>query len=192
MKAIAVFCGSREGNNPDYRKAAIILGEKLAKNKISLIYGGGKVGLMGIIADTVLKNGGEVMGVIPRFLYDREVGHDGVSKLILTDSMHERKSKMSTLADAFIALPGGFGTLEELAEIITWNQLDLVNKPIGLLNTNNYYKFLLNYFDQMVESDFVDVKFRNQIIESSDPGQLVDHITDQNYKPAVQDNLSKT
>ncbi|MGK7391771.1 MAG: TIGR00730 family Rossman fold protein [Candidatus Cyclobacteriaceae bacterium M2_1C_046] len=176
MKSICVFCGSSTGNNEIYSQQAKKLGIAIAKANLELIYGGGKVGLMGIVADEVLRQNGKVTGVIPDFLYKKEVAHEGLSNLIIVESMHERKLKMSTLADSFIAMPGGFGTLEELAEIITWNQLNLVNKPVGILNVGKFYNSLLDYFDTMVEEGFVNVNFRKTIISEGDPAKLINSL----------------
>ena len=150
-----VFCGSATGENPVYAESARELGRLLAKSSHSLIYGGGNVGLMGILADTVLSHGGEVIGVIPDFLVQREVGHHGVSKLEIVESMHERKKRMADLSDAFIAMPGGWGTLDELAEILTWRQLGLIYQPIGLLNINQYFDPLLEQMRSMVSDGFL-------------------------------------
>src|SRR5690349_19669652 len=130
---ICVFCGSGTGNQPVYAQAARDLGAVLAKSNHALVYGGGNIGLMGIIADSVLEHDGEVIGVIPQFLVNREVGHHGVTRLEIVQSMHERKKRMADLSDAFIAMPGGWGTLDELAEILTWGQLGIINQPVGLL-----------------------------------------------------------
>ena len=132
MKNICVFCGSSSGDNPAFANAAEVLGRQLAKNNIQLIYGGGKVGLMGIIADSVLGSEGKVVGIIPDFLMKKEVGHMGLTEIHVVESMHVRKQKMAGLADAFIAMPGGYGTLEELSEILTWVQLELIKKPVGV------------------------------------------------------------
>jgi uncharacterized protein (TIGR00730 family) len=134
MKRICVFCGSSSGNRPEYRAAAEELGTELARRNIGLVYGGGNVGLMGVLADAVLGAGGEAVGVIPEHLMAREIGHDGLTKLDVVRSMHERKALMADLSDAFIALPGGFGTLEEFCEVVTWTQLGLHSKPCGILN----------------------------------------------------------
>jgi uncharacterized protein (TIGR00730 family) len=152
---ICVFCGSATGVNPVYAETARELGMLLAKSSHSLIYGGGNIGLMGILADSVLSNGGEVVGVIPDFLLKREVGHRGVSRLEIVESMHERKKRMADLSDAFIAMPGGWGTLDELAEILTWRQLGIINQPIGLLNINQYFNPLLEQMRTMVRDGFL-------------------------------------
>jgi uncharacterized protein (TIGR00730 family) len=152
---ICVFCGSATGENPVYAESARELGRLLAKSSHSLVYGGGNVGLMGILADTVLSHDGEVIGVIPDFLVQREVGHRGVSKLEIVESMHERKKRMADLSDAFIAMPGGWGTLDELAEILTWRQLGLIYQPVGLLNINQYFNPLLEQMRSMVKEGFL-------------------------------------
>ena len=152
---ICVFCGSATGVNPVYAESARELGSVLAKSSHSLVYGGGNIGLMGILADSVLYNNGEVIGVIPDFLLKREVGHRGVSRLEIVESMHERKKRMADLADAFIAMPGGWGTLDELAEILTWRQLGIINQPIGLLNINQYFNPLLEQMRSMVRDGFL-------------------------------------
>ena len=156
---ICVFCGSATGVNPIYRKAAVDLGKALAQHSITLIYGGGNVGLMGIVADSVMQHGGKVIGVIPDFLLKREVGHRGITELVIVDSMHERKKKMADLADGFIALPGGWGTLEELAEVLTWRQLQLINNPVAILNVNNFYDALLSQMRHMTEEGFLQSRW---------------------------------
>ena len=176
MKYICVFCGSKMGNRDIYRLAATAMGKAIASKGLNLVYGGGDVGLMGVIADTVLENGGEVIGVIPEFFIGHEVAHKNLTKLHIVKSMHERKALMAKLSDAFIAMPGGYGTLEELAEIITWAQLALHNKPIGILNIDDYYKSLLEFFDKSVTEGFLSKKLRSLILESSDPDILLDLI----------------
>jgi len=153
--SICVYCGSSPGIRPEYRQAAWDTGELLAKRGIRLVYGGGHVGLMGAVADGALSAGGTVIGVIPRALVERELGHGGVTELHVVRDMHERKTMMASLADAFIALPGGWGTLEELTEMTTWNQLGLHVKPIGLLNVRGYFDGFLSFVDKMVEEQFV-------------------------------------
>ncbi len=167
MKSVCVFCGSSMGFNPIFKDAAHELGEILAKENIRLVYGGGSIGLMGILADAVLENGGEVVGIIPQFLYDKEVGHDGNTELIIVDSMHERKQKMAELAHGFIAMPGGIGTMEELFEIFTWSQLDLIKKPIALYNVDHFYDELLQFFNKMVEEGFIKKCTVNTLIKAS-------------------------
>ena len=152
---ICVFCGSSSGNNPAYIAAAREFGTLLAKAGHELIYGGANIGLMGAVADAVLAEGGYVTGVIPGFLVEHEIAHRGISELIVVNSMHERKKRMADLTDAFLALPGGWGTLEELAEMLTWNQLRVMRKPIGLLNTLNFFDPLLASMQTMVKEGFL-------------------------------------
>jgi uncharacterized protein (TIGR00730 family) len=155
MKRITVFCGSSAGKNGKYTEEAFLLGKILAQKNIGVVYGGAKIGLMGAVADGALSEKGEVIGVIPDFLQTKEVAHTELSEMIVVESMHERKLKMHDLADGFIALPGGFGTMEELFEILTWGQLGLHKKPVGLLNMENFYQPLLNMLSQMTEQDFL-------------------------------------
>lgn len=155
MKKICVYCASSSKVNSDYVETARKLGKILAENNLELIYGGGSVGLMGVLADSVLQNGGRVTGVIPRFMVEVEWQHNGVTELILTETMHERKEKMAELADAVVALPGGCGTLEELLEIITWKQLGIHSLPIVIVNVNGYYNHLLTQFQQAADELFM-------------------------------------
>ncbi|MFD1705543.1 TIGR00730 family Rossman fold protein [Siminovitchia sediminis] len=161
MKSVAVFCGSRDGKAPEYLEGAEIVGKELAKRNITLVYGAASVGMMGAVADAVLENGGRAIGVMPEFLKRKEVVHPDLSELIIVDSMHERKAKMADLADGFIALPGGPGTLEEFFEIYTWAQLGLHEKPCGFLNIHRYYDPLVQLFRHMLDQQFLDEKFRN-------------------------------
>ncbi|HUO16938.1 MAG TPA: TIGR00730 family Rossman fold protein [Verrucomicrobiae bacterium] len=163
-KRICVFCGSSAGKRPEYRDCAEQLGDELARRNIALVYGGGKVGLMGAIADATLAAGGEVIGVIPEHLMALEIGHRGLTKLHVVRSMHERKALMADLSDAFIALPGGFGTLEEFCEIVTWAQLGLHAKPCGLLNVLDYYSPLLAMLDHAVEERFLKPENRALVL----------------------------
>jgi uncharacterized protein (TIGR00730 family) len=155
IKALLVYCGASEGYQPAFTIVAQRLGELLAKEKIKLIYGGGSIGLMGILADAVLKNGGEVIGVIPDFLDEKEIGHKGITHMHVVKSMHERKAMMEKLCDAVIALPGGYGTMDEIFEMLTWKQLGLHSKPIGILNINGYYNHFLLHLNRMVEEGFL-------------------------------------
>jgi len=173
MPSVCVFCGSSVGNDPAFADAAKELGRLLAKYECTLVYGGGKVGLMGIIADEILRNSGNVIGVIPHFLYQREVGHDGLSKLEIVESMHERKKRMADLTDYFIALPGGWGTMDELCEILTWRQLDLVKAPVGLLNTKSFFDPLLQQFDEMTQKGFVNAANSKTLIVAKEPLELL-------------------
>ena len=154
MKKIAVFCGSSKGFNDVYSNVAVKVGNYFADNNISLIYGGGKIGLMGTIADTILSKNGKVIGVIPDLLRHEEVAHKTITKMIVTKKMSKRKVKISKLADGYIALAGGFGTLDELFEVLTLGQLAIENKPIGILNTNNFFDFTLKQLDVMVKEGF--------------------------------------
>lgn len=164
MRRICVFCGSSCGNRPEYRAATEELGTEMARRKIGLVYGGGNVGLMGVLADAVLKVGGEAVGVIPENLVARELSHDGLSKLHVVRSMHERKALMADLSDAFIALPGGFGTFEEFCEMVTWSQLGLHAKPCGVLNVQGYYSPLLAMFDHAVQERFLKKENRELVL----------------------------
>lgn len=152
---VCVFCGSSTGTHAEFADAARELGRLLAQGGHTLVYGGGNIGLMGILADTVLDHGGKVIGVIPDFLMNREVGHRGLTELILVASMHERKKRMADLADFFIAMPGGWGTLDELAEILTWRQLGLTDQPVGILNVSAFFSPLLEQMNQMSEKGFL-------------------------------------
>lgn len=174
MKNVAVFCGSSNGNSSIYIEEAAKLGEELAKRNIGLVYGGASVGVMGAIADSVLKNGGHVTGIMPRFLEEREISHKNLSKLIIVNSMHERKAKMSELVDGFIMLPGGPGTIEEFFEIYTWAQLGLHQKPCGFLNINEYFKPLMSLFDHMTSEGFLQDKYRRMAISAEDSVELLE------------------
>ncbi|MGF1638492.1 MAG: TIGR00730 family Rossman fold protein [Cyclobacteriaceae bacterium] len=173
MKKVCVFCGSSTGYNGNYGKLARKLAEELVVAGCELVYGGGSVGLMGILADEVLLRGGKVTGVIPGFLHKLEVGHHGLSELIITESMHERKQTMAALSDGFIAMPGGIGTLEELFEIFTWSQLDLVKHPVAILNTEGYYDALITFLDKVVAEGFLKQQTRNALLVESDPAKLL-------------------
>jgi len=168
MKQICVFCGSSMGNNLVYRHAAEILGAYLVKNNIGLVYGGAKVGIMKVLADTVLRLNGHVVGVMPKLLINKEVAHNGLTHFVVVESMAERKAQMIDLSDGFIALPGGFGTLDELSEILTYNQLHITDKPMGLLNVNGYFDRLLAFIDLGVEEGFIRQEHRSNLIVSDD------------------------
>jgi uncharacterized protein (TIGR00730 family) len=191
MKNIAVYCGSSSGFNLAYTQAAQITGEYFAKNDLTLVYGAGSVGLMGIIANNILANGGQVIGVIPQFLMDLEVGHKGLTELHITENMHERKMKMCALADGFIALPGGFGTLDELFEILTWSQLGLHQSPIGVLNTNGFFDPLLAMIDVMVKEGFLKKENQALIIVDTDVESLVQKMRS-NERPQAMKWLGKS
>lgn len=160
MKSVAVFCGARHGSDPVYTLAARDLGVEIARRGLALVYGGGHVGLMGEVADACLAAGGEVVGVIPDFMVARELAMQNLTELHVTDSMHSRKALMASRADAFIALPGGFGTLDELFEILTWRQIGLHGKPIGLLNIAGYYSSLLDFVAKATDAGFVGARER--------------------------------
>jgi uncharacterized protein (TIGR00730 family) len=173
MRRICVFCGSSPGADPAYRSCARELGALLADNGLGLVYGGGNVGLMGEIANAALERRGEVIGVIPRSLADRELAHTGVTDLRVVGSMHERKAVMAELADAFIALPGGLGTLEEFCEVLTWAQLGFHGKPCGLLDVRSYYAPLIRFFDEAVRQRFLTQEHRDMILVDEDPRSLL-------------------
>jgi uncharacterized protein (TIGR00730 family) len=162
-----------------YAEAARALGTLLGTRKMRLIYGGGNIGLMGIVADAVMASGGEVIGVIPDFLLKREVGHRGITKLEVVESMHQRKKRMADLADAFIALPGGWGTLEEISEVLTWRQLNLVHQPVGILNTNHFFDNLLAQLDKMIQDGFVNPACLSILNIETTPEKLLAKIADQ-------------
>ncbi len=177
MKRLCVFCGSSVGANPAHAEAATTMGTLLAHRGIGLVYGGGNVGLMGVIADAALAVGGEVIGVIPQALADREVAHHGVTELRIVDSMHTRKAMMADLSDAFVAMPGGVGTFEEFFEAITWTQLGLHRKPCGLLNVAGFYTPLAFFIDQAVSDGFIKPVHRAAIIVDDDPARLLDSLS---------------
>lgn len=183
ISTIAVYCGSSLGTKPVYREKAMDLAMVMFNHNINLVYGGGNIGLMGVIASTLQQNGGKVTGVLPHFLNKKEVGKLDIAQLILVDSMHERKMKISELSDAFIAMPGGFGTLEEVAEMLTWSQLGLSQKPVGLFNVNGFYDLLLGQFDIMVEEGFLKPENRELLVADDDPDNLIAKLND--FKPMV-------
>lgn len=174
MKRITIFCGSSAGKNGKYSEQAFQLGQLLAQKNIGVVYGGAKIGLMGAVADGALSKNGEVIGVIPDFLQTKEVAHTELSDMIVVSSMHERKLKMHDLADGFIALPGGFGTMEELFEILTWGQLGLHQKPIGLLNMENFYKPLLDLLAQMTDQNFLKEINRDMLLDAENIQELLE------------------
>jgi uncharacterized protein (TIGR00730 family) len=174
LKRLCVFCGSSFGVNPAYAKAAIDLGNAIAKRNICLVYGGARVGLMGEIASTVIRAKGEVIGVIPKDLVEKEVAHSNLSDLRIVGTMHERKSLMAELSDGFIAMPGGFGTMEEIFEAITWAQLSFHDKPCGFLNIKGYYNDLIKFLDHSVEENFIVPEHRAMIIIDDNPDSLLD------------------
>jgi hypothetical protein len=171
---VCVYAGSNPGSDPAYAEGARALGAELAARGIALVYGGGKVGLMGVVANAVMDAGGEAIGVMPQALIDREIGHPGLTELKVVGSMHERKAEMARLADAFVALPGGIGTLEELIEVYTWSQLGIHEKPCGLLNVRGYYDALAAFLDHAVAEGFLRSQHRAVLSVAEDPAELLD------------------
>jgi uncharacterized protein (TIGR00730 family) len=176
MHRVCVFCGSSTGARPDYAGAATRLGRALVDRGIGLVFGGGRVGLMGVIADAVLEAGGDAIGVIPQALASREIAHERLSRLHVVGSMHERKAMMAELSDAFVALPGGFGTYEELFEAITWTQLGVHRKPCGLLNVAGFYDPIVHFIDQAVAEGFIRPQHRAVVLVDTDPAGLLDQL----------------
>jgi uncharacterized protein (TIGR00730 family) len=174
MRRICVYAGSNPGSDPAYAEAARALAALMAARGIGLVYGGGKVGLMGVLADTILDAGGEAIGVMPQALIDREIGHPGLTELKVVHSMHERKALMAELADAFVAVPGGIGTLEELIEIYTWSQLGIHDKACGVLNVRGYYDGLAAFLDHAVREGFLRAEHRAALTVAEDPAELLD------------------
>ncbi len=174
IRSVCVYCGSNFNGDIQLRKAIKELAETLVKQEIRLVYGGGSVGVMGVLADDVLQMGGLVTGVIPKFLMDKEVGHRGITEMIVTENMHQRKQKMADLSDGFVILPGGFGTLEEFFEVLTWLQLGLHHKPIGVLNVNGFYDPLFAQMDIMVKNRFLKPANRDLVFNESFAETLID------------------
>jgi uncharacterized protein (TIGR00730 family) len=174
MRRVCVYAGSNPGSDPVYADAARALATAMAERNIGLVFGGGKVGLMGVLADTILEHGGEAIGVMPQALIDREIGHPGLTDLKVVDSMHERKAQMAELADGFIAVPGGIGTLEELIEVYTWSQLGIHDKGCGVLNTRGYYDGLAKFLDHAVQEGFLRAQHRAVLKVEQDPAALLD------------------
>lgn len=177
MKRICVYCGSNPGRLPDYRESARQLGHELAARGLGLVYGGASVGVMGAVADAVLERGGNAIGVIPRSLATREVAHGRLDELIVVDSMHARKAQMAELSDGFIALPGGWGTIEEIFEMLTWAQLGFHEKPCGLLNVASYYDHLFAFLEEAVRQQFVKEEYRPMIMMDEAPDLLLDRFS---------------
>lgn len=173
MRSVGVFCGANTGINPVYSEASAQLGALMGEQGIKLVYGGGNVGLMGVIADAVLNSGGTGIGVIPQSLVDREVAHKGLQELIVVQTMHERKAIMAARSDAFVAMPGGFGTLDEICEIITWNQLGIIKKPVAFYNINGYWDKFFEMIDHTVSDGFVKADQRENLIVESDAEVLL-------------------
>ena len=189
MKSICVFCGSSLGNDPDFEKEAFKLGMKLAQKNIALVYGGAKIGLMGAVAKGCAENNGKVIGVIPTFLDKKEITNTDADELYQTKSMHERKMKMTQLSEGFIALPGGFGTMDELCEILTWSQLGLVKHPIGLLNINGYFDQLLSLFHHMNKNEMVKDQDAKLLIHDTDIDTLLEKMSA--FKPNQNSFIDK-
>jgi uncharacterized protein (TIGR00730 family) len=183
MKAICVFCGANFNGDPVLKQAVEQLAELMVSRDITLVYGGGKVGIMGLLADNVMQRGGKAIGIIPQFLMDKEVGHTGLTELHIVENMHQRKQMMNDLCDGIITLPGGIGTLEEFFEVLTWLQLGLHKHPIGLLNVNGFYDFLLKQLDVMVEQKFMKPTNRELVITSGDPIELINLMDGFDVKP---------
>lgn len=187
MKWVCVYCGANRGSNPAHAEAARRLGVVLVERGLGLVFGGGHVGLMGVVADAVLAAGGKAIGVIPEMLERRELAHAGLTRLHRVGSMHERKALMAQISDGFVALPGGFGTLDELFEILTWAQLGLHAKPCGLLNLDGYYDGLLSWIERAVAEGFVRKSHRDLLVTAGDPADLVDAL--RRHRPPAQPRL---
>ena len=185
MERVCVFCGSSPGANPKYSAMAHRIGAILARRELTLVYGGGNIGLMGVLANAVLGHGGQVIGVIPQALMDREVGHSGLGDLRIVGSMHERKALMAELSDGFIALPGGIGTLEEFCEVLTWAQLGMHAKPCGLVNVDGYFDHLITFLDHSVREHFFRPEHRAMVLIEADPETLLDRF-EQYQPPALE------
>ncbi len=185
MKYVCVYCGSNPGRSPEYIRYARVLAKELVTRNIGLVYGGASVGIMGAIANTVLDGGGEVIGVMPQSLVDKEVSHNGLTELKVVDTMHERKAIMAELSDGFIALPGGLGTIEEIFEVLTWSQLGFHKKPCSFLNIKQYYNSLSLFLDHAVEEQFIKPVHREMLLIEDDPSKLLDAMEE--YDPPTVD-----
>jgi len=181
VESVCVFCGSSEGNVPSFADAARKLGAEMSRRDMRLVYGGGKVGLMGIVADAALENGGEVVGVMPEPLFEKEIGHEGLTDLKVVGTMHERKKLMADLSDGFVALPGGYGAFEEFMEALSWAQLSIHEKPCAVLNVERFFDPLLMFFDGSVESGFVHPEHRALVLAEKEPNVLLDAM--EKYRP---------
>ncbi|NPV93050.1 MAG: TIGR00730 family Rossman fold protein [Firmicutes bacterium] len=181
MRRVCVFCGSSPRTDPRYRQAAERLGRLLAEEGLTVVYGGARIGLMGAMAEATLQQGGKVIGVIPQALVDREIAHPDLTELHIVKSMHQRKALMAELADGFIALPGGLGTLEEFCEVLTWAQLGMHQKPCGMLNLDGYYQHLIEFFDHAVSECFFSPENRSMILIEQEPGLLLQRM--RSYRP---------
>ena len=183
MKSLCVYCSSNFNGDPILRKAIEELAETMVAQNITLVYGGGSVGVMGVIADEILKRNGKAIGVIPQFLMDKEVGHAGLTEMVITENMHQRKQKMADLSDGFVILPGGFGTLEEFFEVLTWLQLGLHAKPIGVLNVNGFYDPLFQQMEMMVQHRFLKQKNKDLVFNETSASILIDKMSNFNTLP---------
>ncbi len=182
MKSVCVYCGSNAGSKPIYSERAAALGDRIAREGLRLVYGGGNVGLMGVVANAVLEAGGQVIGVIPRQLADLEVAHLGLTELEIVGSMHERKARMFDLSDGFVTLPGGFGTMEEIFEMLTWRQLGIGNKPCAFLDVDGFYAPLIGMIDRMVDERFLHAEQRTDLWHGEDIGDMLQWM--RHYQPA--------
>mgnify|MGYP005621961161 FL=1 len=189
MKSISIFCGAHEGNNPKYAQSANIVSETIAKKGINVVFGGGNVGLMKIISDTALDNGVEVLGISLKSLHALELANPRLSEIVVTETLLDRKDEFMSRSDAFVVLPGGVGSLDELAEIMASNQLGIINKPVGILNTEGYYDHLLKWFDKAVEEGFISSANLKELLVSEDPQELVELIV--NHKRPSDDNWTE-
>ncbi len=189
MKNISIFCGAHEGKNPKYAQSAKIISEAIAKKGINVIFGGGNVGLMKIISDTALDNGVEVLGISLKSLHALELANPRLNEIVVTDTLLDRKDEFMSRSDAFIVLPGGVGSLDELAEIMASNQLGIINKPVGILNTEGYYDYLLKWFDKAVEEGFISSANLKELLVSDNPEELVDLVV--NHERPSDDNWTK-
>lgn len=185
LKTVCVFCGGNAGNKPAYIESAVALGKELAARGIGLVYGGGSIGLMGQVAHAALDAGTSVVGIIPEHLTTKELMGYAIGELVVVSSMHERKAKMAAMSDAFVAMPGGFGTLDELFEIITWGQLGLHDKPIGLLNVDGFFDPLISYIDHCVTEGFIRPRHRNLIVVESDSARLLERLAVHELPPGL-------
>ena len=191
MKSICVYCGSSDKIDPSYPKAAYELGNLIAAREIKLVYGAGSTGLMGAVADGCLENGGEVIGVIPKIFNTPNLAHQGLTELVIVDDMHQRKACLAELSDAFVALPGGFGTLEELFEILTWAQIGLHQKPVGLLNIRQYFKPLIAMIDQANAEGFIYHEHQALFTAADDPHVLVDALANHDHPDGLERWLTR-
>tara|TARA_B100001248_G_scaffold90146_1_gene66648 strand:- start:2998 stop:3579 length:582 start_codon:yes stop_codon:yes gene_type:complete len=189
MKNISIFCGAHEGNNPKYAQSAKIIAETIAKKGINVVFGGGNVGLMKIISDTALDNGVEVLGISLKSLHALELANPRLNEIVVTDTLLDRKDEFMSRSDAFVVLPGGVGSLDELAEIMASNQLGIINKPVGILNTEGYYDHLLKWFDKAVDEGFISSANLQELLVSEDPQELVELIV--NHKRPSDDNWTE-